>query len=67
MKSAPKDADIWIMHRTVREVIGPEHAELWDRVENDRKTFTMTLWDWQKIEIALKAELLDLQKSSSIL
>jgi hypothetical protein len=43
--------------------IETERAELWDRVGNDRKTYTMTLWDWQKIEIAPKAELDSYQKA----
>ena len=38
-------------------VIGAERAELWDRVENDRKTYPLSLWDWQRIEIALTQEL----------
>jgi hypothetical protein len=32
-------------------------------VENDRKTYTMTLWDWGKTEIALKAELAQYEKA----
>jgi hypothetical protein len=41
----------------VRQIIGPERATLWDRVENDRKTYAMSAWDWAKVEIALTKDL----------
>jgi hypothetical protein len=41
----------------VRQIIGPERAALWDHVENDRKVYPMSAWDWAKVEIGLQQEL----------
>jgi hypothetical protein len=41
----------------MRKLIGAARTKLWDRVEGDQHTYPMTLWDWQKQEIALRAEL----------
>jgi hypothetical protein len=51
------DANKKFYDRVMREIIEPDRTALWDRVEEDRKTYHMTLWDWQKIEIALAADL----------
>jgi hypothetical protein len=48
----------------IRELIGPDRAKLWSLVETDRKTYRMELWDWQKVQMALKQELAELQKAA---
>jgi len=51
------DANKKLYDRILTKIVGPERAALWERVENYRKTYLMTLWDWQKVEMALKQEL----------
>jgi len=41
----------------IQQIIGPERWEWIKRVQADRKAYPMTLYDWQKIELALKQEL----------
>lgn len=40
----------------VEKIVGPERWEWIKRVERDRKTYPMGLYEWQKIELALKQE-----------
>ena len=50
----------------IRKHIGEERWAWLQRVIADRKTYNMTLWDWEKVEIALKQDLLDEQKAKMI-
>jgi hypothetical protein len=43
--------------KAAREFIGPERTALLERVKADRKTYAMGIYEWGKIEIALKQEL----------
>ena len=38
----------------IRRYIGPERWEWLQRVIVDRKTYNMGIWEWAKIELALK-------------
>lgn len=40
-----------------RKYISVERRKLWKKVEEDHKSYLMTLWDWEKEIISLKAEL----------
>ncbi|MGA2770705.1 MAG: hypothetical protein ABSG26_07805 [Bryobacteraceae bacterium] len=51
--------------RYVREFTGPERWKLFDRVMADRRSYTYTLSEWLKIEIALVQELRILASSNS--
>ena len=41
----------------IRRHIGEERWAWFERVKNDRRTYTFTLYDWNKIELALSYEL----------
>lgn len=56
------DANKKLYDRLVREIIGPKRTKLWDLVEEDRKIYPMSAWDWAKVEIALTKDLEDLKK-----
>lgn len=47
----------------VRTIIGPERTKLWDKVEEDRRTYPMTKWDWEKVELGLEIELKKLRSN----
>lgn len=49
----------------VKQLIGSERAQLWDKVEADRKPYPMDSYDWMKVEIALKADLVEAQKAAN--
>lgn len=44
------------------EVIEQERVKLWELVEQDRKAYPMSAWEWAKVEIALKKDLEALQQ-----
>jgi hypothetical protein len=41
----------------IRQIIGLQRADFWDRAENDRKIYSMGLWEWTKVELALTQDL----------
>lgn len=41
----------------IHKAIGPERSAWLDRVEADRKSYPMGLWDWEKVELSLQKEL----------
>lgn len=41
----------------VRKIIGPARTKKWDRVEKDRRTYPMSKWEWEKVELGLHAQL----------
>jgi hypothetical protein len=50
----------------VRKIIGPARSKLWDRVETDRKTYHMGVYEWQKVELGLAAELKKMKGVASL-
>lgn len=56
------DSNKKLYDRLVREIIGSERTQLWDLVEEDRKPYHMSLWEWTKVEISLIKDLQDLKK-----
>jgi hypothetical protein len=43
--------------RSLGEIPSVPPKGLWDRVENERKTYAMGLWEWTKVELALTKDL----------
>lgn len=50
--------------KLIRNIIGTARADLWDKVEQDRRTYPMGRADWLVIEISLRAELNKLKQDA---
>lgn len=51
------DGNKKLYDKVAMKYLSPARRKLWRRVEADRKSYPMVLWDWQKEIIALKKEL----------
>lgn len=50
--------EVWERYmKNVKEFIGADRVRLLESVQADMKSYPMGLWDWTKVEIALKGEL----------
>lgn len=49
----------------IKRVIGPERWAWIKKVEADHKPYRMTLWDWEKVEINLLQEVVNLGEGRS--
>ena len=45
----------------VRKLIGRKRAALWKRYKEDRRSYPMGIWEWTKVEISLKNDLIKLR------